>query len=363
MFKRKIYELMNQWKNSLSWNRKALVIKGLRQVGKTTIVKEFCRVNYENVVYINFKNSEAIKKVFNNDMDVDELIVGLSTYLPEAKFIPHKTVIVFDELQECSNARYSIKCFMEDPLKRYDIICSGSLLGLRGYNKAPSKGIPTGFEKILIMKPMDFEEFLWAKNIKVEVLDYIKDCFYNNKKIRDEISDRMHYYFKEYLCVGGMPSVVDLFLKTSDMNAVLDAQRQLLEEYKDDFGKHLNEKENEEIDKVELARIMEVFKSIPNQLAKENKKFQYSKIKTKGRGSDYREAIQWLIDAGLISQCFNLSNLESPLEGNKLDNIFKLYMRDSGLFIAMLEKGTAGEILSGNLGTYKGAIYENIIAD
>ena len=170
-------------------------------------------------------------------------------------------------------------------------------------------------------------------------------------------------YFKEYICVGGLPETVNTFINTNDMNEVYKEQRDIIEEYKDDFGKHLDKNENEEVDELLLARIEEVFDSIPSQLAKENKKFQYSKIKVKGRSADYREAIQWLVDAGIISQCFNLSNLTLPLEGNKIDNIFKIYMSDSGLFVSMLEKGTAGEILSGNLYGYKGAIFENIIAD
>lgn len=225
------------------------------------------------------------------------------------------------------------------------------------------KGVPTGFEHIIYMYPLDFEEFLWAKGVSEEVITYLRECFESKTPISKGTHEAMLKYFKEYICVGGLPEAVNTFIATGDMNRVYEEQRDILEEYKDDFGKHLDSKENEVVDYLLLARIEEVFDSIPSQLAKKNKKFQYSKIKTKGRSSDYREAIQWLVDAGIVSQCFNLSSLESPLEGNKIDNIFKLYMRDSGLFIAMLEKGTVGEILSGNLLTYKGAIYENIIAD
>ena len=190
----------------------------------------------------------------------------------------------------------------------------------------------------------------------------MKECFQKKEAIRKPIHEAMLRYFKEYICVGGLPEAVNVFIATNDLNQVYDEQHDILEEYRDDFGKHLN-KDEEEVDELLLARIEEVFNSIPSQLAKENKKFQYSKIRIKGRSDQYREAIQWLVDAGIVSQCFNLSNLELPLEGNKIDNQFKLYMRDSGLFISMLERGTAGDILSGNLGAYKGAIFENIIAD
>ncbi len=361
MLKRKIMNSLIEWKNNTITKKKALVIKGLRQIGKTYIVKQFAEEYYENVIYINFKTSDNLKSVFDDDLEVDRILMDLSARKPDIKLIPYKTLIIFDEVQECANARASMKSFVED--KRYDVIATGSLLGIKGYNKKKGKGVPTGSEHIIYMYPLDFEEFLWAKGVSDSVIGYMKQCFQNKAPISKSTHEAMLRYFKEYICVGGLPEAVNTFISTGDMNKVYDEQRDILEEYKDDFGKHLNENEDEEIDELLLARIEEVFDSIPSQLAKENKKFQYSKIKVKGRSADYREAIQWLVDAGIVSQCFNLSNLESPLEGNKIDNIFKLYMRDSGLFIAMLERGTAGEILSGNLSSYKGAIFENIIAD
>lgn len=361
MFERKIYKEMITWKENQNIKKKALVIKGARQVGKTTIVKEFARKNYENVVYINFMQNESIKSVFNNDLIVDVLIRGITANIPNIKIVPYKTVLIFDEIQECSNARSSIKPFMEDG--RFDIIATGSLLGIKGYNKKKGKGVPTGFERTLYMKPMDFEEYLWAKGIRKDIIEYLKKCYTNVEKIDDSINTKFFDYFNEYICVGGMPEVVDLFLKTSDINLVRDTQRDIIEEYKDDFGKHLNDEEIEYVDSIELNKILEVFESIPNQLSKENKKFQYSKIKVKGRASEYEKAIEWLKDAGIISKCYNLSLIESPFDGNKVDNQFKIYMQDTGLFISMLDDDTSANILAGNLGIYKGAIYENIIAE
>ena len=360
MFKRKISEQLIEWKNSTG-KKKALIIKGLRQTGKTFIVKQFAKDNYENVVYIDFKNNGSIKEVFNNDYIVDRITLDISANMPDVKFVPYKTCIIFDEIQECSGARASLKAFMEDG--RYDVICTGSLLGIKGYNKKTGQGIPVGFERVIYMKPMDFEEFLWAKGISDEVISYIKECYSKREVIRDNIHKAMLRYFREYMCVGGLPYIVDRFISTNDMNVVYQEQRDILDEYKDDFGKHLNENEEETVDLSLLARINRVFDSIPSQLAKENKKFMYSKLGKNERSEKYQAAIQWLYDAGLVNICYNLSTIDEPLEGNKIDDVFKLYMQDSGLFVAMLERGSAGKILSGEMGMYKGAIYENIIAD
>ena len=359
MFKRKITDEMLAWKNTP--NKKALIVKGLRQVGKTTSVRAFAQDNYENVVYVNFKSNYSAKRIFDDDLVINRITTDLSALLPDARFVPYKTVIIFDEIQECANARSSIKAFVEDG--RYDVIGTGSLLGIKGYNKKKSKGVPVGFEKTIYMKPMDFEEFLWAKGIQQNVIDYLKDSYRSLTRISETTHRAMIRYFKEYICVGGMPRVVNVFVTSNDMNAVYDEQRDLIEEYKDDFGKHLDENEQEETNMVLLTRINSVFDSIPAQLAKENKKFVFSAMSKKGRSSEYMPAIQWLKDYGLINFCYNLSTIDRPLEGYKIDNIFKLYFVDSGLFISMLERGTASKILNDNLNIYKGAIYENIIAD
>ena len=360
MFKRKILKEFENWKIS-GGKKKALVVKGMRQIGKTSSVLEFARSHYENVVYINFKENENAKKVFEGDLNVSRITIDLSALFPNAHFVENKTVIIFDEIQECANARASIKPFMEDG--RYDVICTGSLLGIKGYNRKKGKGVPTGFERIIYMKPMDFEEFLWAKGIDENVIEYLKNCYEKKEPVSEATHNAMLRYFKEYLCVGGLPYVVSRFVETNDMNVVWQEQQDILEEYKDDFGKHLDENENEEIDRTLLGRINRVFDSIPAQLAKENNKFVYSQLEKKGRSENYQTAIQWLYDCGIINICHNLTNIAEPLEGYKIENTFKLYVQDSGLFVAMLGRGTAAKILSGDLGFYKGAIYENIIAD
>ena len=359
MFKRKINDELIKWKNSD--NKKALVIKGLRQVGKTFSVLNFAKENYENVVYVNFKDNELAKKIFDGDLIVDRMTIDLSALLPNIRFVPNKTIIIFDEVQECANARASLKPFVLDG--RYDVVATGSLLGIKGYNLKRGKGVPTGYEKIIYMEPMDFEEFLWAKGIDIRVLDVLKDSYNKLMPISETTHKMMLRYFNEYICVGGMPRVVDIFIKTNDLNAVYDEQHDLIEEYKDDFGKHLDEDENEVTNKTLLGRINRVFDSLPSQLAKENKKFTYASLSNHARRSNYQVAVQWLCDFGLVVPCYNLSTIDRPLEGYKMDDCFKLYFKDSGLFVSLLERGTTYKILNGELNIYKGAIYENIIGE
>ena len=361
MFKRKIEEELQKWKESLKIKKKAFVLKGLRQVGKTFIVQKFARENYKNVIYINFKVEVEMRDCFSYNLVVDELITNISSKKKDAIFIPHQTVIIFDEIQECSAARASIKPFMEDG--RFDVIATGSLLGIRGYNSKYSGGVPVGFERIVYMKPMDFEEFLWAIKINDNVINYLKDCYKNRTVISKATHEAMLHYFRQYMCVGGMPAVVKMFLKTRDMNQVLQEQKDILENYRDDFAKHLDENEREQTDKELLTKINRVFDSIPSQLAKENKKFMVSKIDKKSSLEKYEDAIKWLVDYGLISLCYNLHTPEFPLEGNKISNIFKIYVNDTGLLMAMLDNGSQAEILMNSMGTFKGEIYENIIAD
>ncbi len=361
MFFRKIYTKFDKWKEANKIKKRALIVKGLRQIGKTTVVLEYAQNNYKNVIYMNFMTNKSLKAIFNGDLDVNELIKKISAAIPNSKFIPNETVIIFDELQECANARTSIKSFMLDG--RFDIMAIGSLIGLRGYNKKQIYGIPTGFEYILTMYPMDFEEYLLARGVNKDVIDYLVDCYLNKKKIDESIHENISNYFKEYLCIGGMPDAINTFLLTHDMNQVHDLLRNILEQYKDDFGKHLNKNEEPEINKIELRKIEEVYKSIPKQLAKENKKFQYKIINKNAVSRDYRDAITWLEEFGLIKLCFNLNSLELPLDGNVSQDIFKIYVADSGLFVAMLEDGSMDNIINGDFKIYNGAIYENIIAE
>ncbi len=230
-----------------------------------------------------------IKSVFNGELNVETIIRGLSAYIPNSKFEPFKTIIVLDEVQECANARYSIKPFMEDG--RYDVIATGSLLGIKGYSKMEGIKIPVGYESTFYMSSLYFEEYIMAKGIDLSVIAYLKDALVKFKKIDDAIHKKMLDLFNEYIIVGGMPRVVSIFLENNDLNLTRKIKRDILETYKDDFGKHLNELEKTIIKQTELNRILDVYKTLPFQLAKENKKFQYSGIKKGARSSEYYEAI------------------------------------------------------------------------
>lgn len=240
-FERKIISEFKLWKENLKNKRKALVIKGLRQIGKTYIVKKFAKENYDNVILIDFKKEPSMKKCFDSDLNVDELVINISANKPGVFFIPHKTVLIFDEIQECSAARASIKSFMEDG--RFDIIATGSLLGIKGYNSKYAGGVSVGFEHTIYMKGMDFEEFLWARGISKEIVNHVKECFKNKIRVSEALHQAFTRYFKEYICVGGLPEVVKTFIDTKDMNQVRIEQKDLIEEYKDDFAKHLDENE------------------------------------------------------------------------------------------------------------------------
>jgi predicted AAA+ superfamily ATPase len=346
VFRRKIIDALSEWKNSGLCKKKAAIVKGLRQIGKTVAVKEFARSNYDNVVYVDFKKTTSAKAAFEGDIDIDRITMRITAVLPDAKFVPGHTVIILDEIQECARARFSIKAFIEDG--RYDLIATGSLLGIRGYNRK-DRDIPVGFEHTIRMYPMDFEEFLWAKGVSQQIIDYIKDCFSGKRTVDDPIHSVMKRHFQEYVCVGGMPSVVSTFIEKNDMNTVRAEQQDLIEQYRDDFGRYLDENENEVTDTEMMGYINQVFDSIPAQLSKENKKFQYSVLSKNARGRTYAGAIQWLADYGLINKSYNLSSLELPLNGNKDDSVFKIYMADTGLFVSMLDRGTYADILSGNL--------------
>ncbi len=357
MFKRKIEATLLQWKNKK--NHKPLVIKGCRQCGKTSSVMDFATRNYSHVVYLDFHEHKEYKAFFAEALDVDTLTLNISAGIPGSRFVADETCLILDEIQDCPNARASLKSFKIDG--RYDVICTGSLLGVNGYRtkeeqeEEDNASIPVGFEQIETMYPMDFEEWLWANGIQQEHLDYLRDCFNNETPVNEAIHKRLFQLLQRYVVVGGMPEAVTAFFETNNINEVSKAQRDIIDTYKADMLKYARQEDK--------ARIRECFDSIPAQLAKENKKFQYTVIRKGARSSDYRGSLQWIEDAGIIRRCYNTSITELPLAGNALPDCFKVYMADIGLLVSMLEEGTAWSILQGDLNGYKGAIFENLVAD
>lgn len=349
MLRRKITDKLFKWKQQK--DRLPLIIKGCRQCGKTRAVQEFARENYEHVIYINFFENSSYADIFKDSLEVDFLTMMITAQIQDAVFETGKTVIILDEIQECPEARTALKFFKIDG--RYDVIATGSLLGVSGYGTP--KSIPVGYETMLTMVPMDFEEFLWANGIDEKLIELLKDCMTKEKPVPEALHSKMRMLLLQYTVVGGMPAVVQNFVDYHNMAQVLQMQRDIIMSYEDDMMKYAEDR-----DKV---RIRKCFRSIPKQLAKENKKFQYSVIERGARSKDYDSCLSWIEDAGILHHCYNLSVPALPLDGNAEGNTFKVYMADTGLFVSMLEDGTQADILQGSLLGYKGAIFENLVAD
>lgn len=348
MLKRKIENDLESWKNKK--DKMCLVIKGARQVGKTFIIDKFAKENYDYYTYINFDENPAYKNIFAEDLDVETLIKQISLRVPNSELIPNKTLIFLDEIQNCPRARTALKFFAID--KRFDVIASGSLLGIN-YKDVPS--YPVGYVEHLEMNSLDFEEFLWANGITDKSINDIKEYFLNKETVPLAMHEKMLQLFKEYIVVGGMPRVVNEFVNTHNFKEVIRIQKAIISDYTDDIAKYAEGSEK--------TKARACFLSIPKNLSKDYKKFQYSMVESGGNSRKYAGSLMWLFDAGIINFCYNLSKPELPLEGNSKSDVFKVYMRDTGLLVAMLEEGAAEDIIDGNLGIYKGAIYENIIAD
>lgn len=365
MLKRKIKDTLEQWKNTSG--HKPLVIMGIRQCGKTFIAQHFAAENYKTVVYINFIKQPERINAFLGSKAVDDILLNLSTQIKSVKFAPGETCFIFDEIQECPEAHTSLKFFKEDG--RFDVIATGSLLGVQGYGDEKKKkhrklmrqkgpginSVPVGSEDIIEMYPLDFEEFLWANGLSSEVIEALGKFYREETPVPVGIHVAMKQLLNLYVAVGGLPDAVNAFLATNNMNAVSKAYKSILKEYRDDMVKYALDKDK--------PHIRECFNSIPKQLAKENKKFQYNKVKPGGRSETYLGSLQWLEDAGIICRCYNTDITGLPMEGNAKDNVFKVYMADIGLLVEMLGAGTRADILQGNLGGFKGAIFENLMAD
>lgn len=351
VLKRKMEQQLLDWKNTSG--HKPLIVKGCRQCGKTFSVVDFARKNYKHVVYLNFFENPDYASVFAGSLEVDNIVMMLSAVLGEAAvFEPGETVLVLDEIQDCPEARTALKFFHRDG--RYDVIATGSLLGVKGYGKEP-KSIPVGSETVLDMYPLDFEEFLWANGVSDALIGMLAQCLEQEAPVPEALHNRMRQLMLQYAVVGGMPEVVQRFVTTKKMDEVLALQRDIVRSYEDDMVKYAESRDK--------SRIKECFQSIPKQLSKENKKFQYSLVEKGATSAKFKGSLQWIEDAGIISRCYNLSITELPLDGNAEKDVFKVYMKDCGLFVSMLEDGTQFDILQGNLYGYKGAIFENLIAD
>ena len=349
LLKRKIDNYLLNWKSTSK--RKPLVVKGARQVGKTESIRAFGKANYKSVIEINFVLQKKFRAIFDDGYEVDTIIRNISLLEPSWKFIPHETLLFFDELQKCPDCATSLKSFCEDG--RYDVICSGSLMGIY-YEEIESNAV--GFKEDYEMHSMDFEEFLWAKGYREEQVENLYQHMLTLQPFSKIELDTMTDVFRDYMTLGGMPEVVKMYIDNGHFGGTLKLQRQLLKDYEEDITKYAKE--------TDKAKILAVYSHISTFLAKENKKYQISKIAKGARNREYIGAVEWLKEAGVVNVCYCLNNAELPLKGNYQVDFYKLYYHDTGLLIASLDEEAQEDLRANkNFGTYKGAIYENVVGE
>jgi predicted AAA+ superfamily ATPase len=348
-YRRKIDDYLNNWKADPA--HKPLIVKGTRQIGKTESIMHFAKDNYENVVYINFALEKKFSQILVDGYDVASVIKNISLADPSIKFVPKKTVIIFDEIQENPDVATTLKSFKIDGA--YDVICSGSMLGIN-YKKIHSNSV--GHKTDYEMYSMDFEEFLWAKGYNQEQIDSILSHMVELKPFNDNELAVFKSLFLDYCVLGGMPDVVKLYIETGTFSGTLDVQEQIRLDYEEDVRKYA--------EGLDQTKIISVYRSVPAQLAKENKKFQFNKISKNARSREYTGCIEWLIDAGVITECNCLQYPELPLKGNIEESKYKLYYPDTGLLVSALDEEAQEDLrVNKNLGVYKGALYENFVAE
>lgn len=346
--RRKIDAFLRGWK--AAEERQPLIVRGARQVGKTASILEFARQNYENVVYVNFVEQPAYRQILVDGYGTADVVRNLSRINPSFSFAPG-TLLVFDEMQAFPDMATTLKFFKIDG--RFDVICSGSLLGLH-YHEIESNSV--GYKTDVTMQSMDFEEFLWAKGYDDAFVDDMLAHMKDGKPFSALEHRLLLRLFLDYCILGGMPAVVCSYIERDTFEGTLAMQRQLLLDYEEDIRKYAKG--------LAQGRILHVFRQIPVQLARENKKFQISKVAKGARFKDYFGCIEWLADAGIVNICHALQTPELPLKGNYDTTKYKLYYADTGLLVASLDDEVQEDLrANGNLGVSKGALYENLVGE
>jgi predicted AAA+ superfamily ATPase len=340
--KRNAIEQLLTWKNST--DRKPLVLKGARQVGKTWLMKEFGRLYYENIFYFNFDEEEELKSIFEKNKNPHR-IIELLGLIKGKKILPEKHLIIFDEVQECSDALNSLKYFCEKA-NEYHIISAGSLLGTL---LAKPKSYPVGKVNLLSISPMTFDEFLAATD---DVLYSYYNSIEKGQKIEDIFHHKLLDAYNYYLIIGGMPECVQSWITHKDPADIFRIQQELIELYENDFSKHNG--------KVNSGRILMVFRSIVTQLSKDNEKFVYGCVREGARAREFEEAIEWLVSAGMVLRIYNVSKPEHPLKAYEQLNHFKLFMFDVGLMKHMAVISNEAILLKSDY-QFKGVLTENYV--
>lgn len=350
MLRRKIYDKLLAWKNNKG-KKDAILLRGVRQCGKTYIVREFGKREYKNFIEINFIERPDMQAVFSGNLDVDNMVQQIKLSMPGCQFIPGETLLFLDEIQDVPNARTSLKFWTQDG--RFDCIASGSLLGMDYKNEV---SIPVGYEQQLIMRTLDFEEFIWALGAEVNLKEMLAPYVDGAKRVPEAMHNSLNKYLQEYMVVGGLPEVVDTYIATKDFYQVHLLQEKILRDYQDDIAKYaLNQ------DKIKAKQC---FLSIQRQLSKENHKFQYSVVEKKATARKFTSSLDWLHNAGLIDFAYNVNSPWFPLKAHVKEDQFRVYLCDIGLLVAMYGYQLKIALLSDALeGPAKGGIYESLVAD
>ncbi len=347
--RRKIDDFLVEWKKRE--DHKPLIVKGARQIGKTFSVLRFAKSAYDDVVEINFVLQPQYKTIFDDGFEVDSILKNISLIAPNVKFNPGKTLLFFDELQQQPAAATCLKSFCIDG--RFDVICSGSLMGI-SYNEIESNSV--GYKEDYDMRSMDFEEFLWAKGYNDQQINKLLEKMQLVMPLSTTEMSVLSSVFMDYVIVGGMPAIVRTYLENKNFSDVLEMQRQLLRDYDEDITKYAVG--------LDKAKVRNVYNHIPVFLAQSNKKYQISKIARNARNREYVGTVDWLNDAGVVNICYCMGEPSLPLKGNYQYNNYKLYYHDTGLLIGALDEEAQRDFREHrNFNTYKGAIYENIVAE
>ncbi len=347
--KRKIDNYLIEWKNNP--DKLPLIVKGARQIGKTNAIRNFGKNNYKSFIEINFVFEPEFKSIFSGTFNVNEILKEITLRRPDIELIPNDTLIFFDEMQECVSTATSLKAFREDG--RYDVICSGSLMGIN-YKKIESNSV--GNKEDYILHSMDFEEFLWAKGYNEDQIEDLYVCMKECRPLSQTQFDVMMMNFRDYMITGGMPAIVSKYIENKNFSGILKMQQQILLDYEEDITKYAGG--------LNQSKILTVYKNIPVFLGNENKKFQITKIQDGARNREYIGVLDWLNRAGIINVCYSLNQLSLPLKGNYNPNNYRIYFGDTGLLIGSLDDEVQDDLRKNqNFNTYKGAIYENVIAD
>ncbi len=347
--KRKIDDYLLEWKDSK--NKMPLIVNGARQIGKTDAITNFGKNNYKSFIEINFVLQPEYKDIFDKGFEVDRVIKDITLRNGNFEFIPGDTLIFFDEIQSYPSCATSLKAFREDG--RFDVICSGSLMGIN-YEEIESNSVGNKID--YTMRSLDFEEFLWAKGITKEQIEDLYECMKNVEPLSKVQYDVIMEAFQEYMIVGGMPLIVKTFVENNTYNGILELQRQIILDYEEDITKYAGG--------LDKTKILNAYRKIPVFLGNENKKFQITKLSQGARNREYVGVIEWLKNAGIVNVCYCLDQVALPLKGNYNPDNYRLYFGDPGLLIASLDEESQYDLRNNkNFNTYKGAIYENVIAD